>query len=54
MFGSVQLVYVLYQFVMVGLDIAALSMLKTFALARGAIRMYTIQSGLSKKNPINV
>lgn len=36
---------------MVGVDIAVLSMLKTFALVRGAIRMYTIQSGWSKKDP---
>eukprot|EP00978_Attheya_sp_CCMP212_P005172 scaffold11462_cov49-Attheya_sp.AAC.3 len=47
-FGVVQFVYVLYQFVMISLDILGLSALKTFAMLRSQIRYYTIQkSGLS-------
>lgn len=47
--GIVQLIYVSYQFLMIGFDIGILSVLKTFALLRSYIRYYTIKSGFSKK-----
>jgi len=48
-FGSIQLVYVVYQFTMIGVDLGGLSILKTFASIRSLIRYYTIKSGFDKR-----
>jgi len=53
-FGAIQLVYVVYQFSMIGLDLGMLTILKTFASMRSYIRYYTIKSGFSKKGQNHV
>lgn len=53
-FGAIQLVYVVYQFSMIGVDLGMLTILKTFASMRSYIRYYTIKSGFSKRGQNNV